>query len=81
MCIRDRLYVADGGEQPKSPPERSKITVLNLQGEVVATFGRWGNYDGQFAVAHGVAVAPDGSIYVCDIFGQRVQKLRWAAKR
>jgi peptidylamidoglycolate lyase len=34
------LYVADGGEQPKSPPERSKITVLNLQGEVVATFGR-----------------------------------------
>jgi hypothetical protein len=52
-----------------------------LQGEVVATFGRWGNYDGQFAVAHGVAVAPDGSIYVCDIFGQRVQKLRWAAKR
>ena len=75
------IYVADGGEQPKSPPERSKITVLNLQGEVVATFGRWGNYDGQFAVAHGVAVAPDGSIYVCDITGQRVQKLRWAAKR
>ena len=65
------LYVADGGEQPASPPQRSKLTVLNLQGEIVATFGRWGNYDGQFAMAHDVAVAPDGSIYVGDITGQR----------
>jgi DNA-binding beta-propeller fold protein YncE len=72
-----RLYVADGGEQPKQPPNRSKLTVLSLQGEVIASFGRWGNYDGQFQMAHDLAVAPDGSIFVGDINGQRVQKLQW----
>ena len=71
------LYVADGGEQPKQPPNRSKFAVLTLAGKVVASFGRWGNYDGQFLLAHDLAVAADGSIYVGDVTGQRVQKFRW----
>jgi peptidylamidoglycolate lyase len=71
------LYIADGGEQPTAPPHRSKISVLTLEGNLVATFGRWGNFDGQFQMAHDLAVTRDGSIYVGDIDGQRVQKLRW----
>jgi peptidylamidoglycolate lyase len=71
------LYIADGGEQPTAPPHRSKISVLTLEGNLVATFGRWGNFDGQFQMAHDLAVTSDGSIYVGDIDGQRVQELRW----
>jgi peptidylamidoglycolate lyase len=69
------VYVADGGEQPKDPPDRSKVVVLDSAGSVLESFGRWGNYDGQFMIAHDIAVAPDGSVYVGDIDGHRVQKL------
>jgi peptidylamidoglycolate lyase len=71
------IYVADGGEQPAAPPHRSQLAVLTPEGKVVTTFGRWGNFDGQFQMAHDLAIADDGSIYVGDINGQRVQKLRW----
>lgn len=71
-----RLYVADGGEQPSAPPNRSGLAVLTLEGKVVATFGRWGNYDGQFMMAHDIALSPGGDIYVGDIHGQRIQKLQ-----
>jgi peptidylamidoglycolate lyase len=70
-----RVYVADGGEQPEGPPDRSKVVVLDSTGRVLESFGRWGNYDGQFMIAHDIAVAPDGSVYVGDIEGRRVQKL------
>lgn len=73
------LYVADGGEQPKSPPNRSGLAVLDLNGKLVAQFGRWGNHDGQFMMAHAIAHSSSGEIYVGDINGQRVQKLRWTA--
>lgn len=75
------VYVADGGEQPKSPPHRSGLAVLNLEGTILATFGRWGNYNGQFMMAHDLALSPNGEIYVGDIIGKRVQKLRWTVKR
>ena len=66
--------VADGGEQPDEPPDRSGVAVLKLDGTVIERFGRWGNYDGQFRMAHDVAVAQDGTVYVGDITGCRVQK-------
>jgi peptidylamidoglycolate lyase len=66
--------VADGGEQPLTPPDRSGVSVVNLDGTVIERFGRWGNYDGQFRMAHDVAVAQDGAVYVGDITGGRVQK-------
>ena len=66
--------IADGGEQPDNPPDRSGVNVLSLDGSMVERFGRWGNYDGQFQMAHDVAVAQDGAVYVADIVGGRVQK-------
>jgi DNA-binding beta-propeller fold protein YncE len=76
-----RVYVADGGEQPEAPPDRSKVVVLDSAGKVLESFGRWGNYDGQFMIAHDIAVGPDGSVYVGDILGRRVQKLERATSR
>jgi peptidylamidoglycolate lyase len=68
------LFVADGGDQPSEPPDRAGVVVINSDGQVLLRFGRFGNYDGQFRMTHDVAVGPDGSVYVVDILGKRVQK-------
>jgi peptidylamidoglycolate lyase len=70
----DTAVIVDGGDQPEAPPDRSAFVVVPRDGSVVERFGRWGNYDGQFEMAHCVAVGKDGSVYVGDITGGRVQK-------
>jgi DNA-binding beta-propeller fold protein YncE len=70
----DRLVVADGGEQPQTGPDRAAVVIVAADGRVLQRFGRYGNYDGQFMMPHGVTVDARGAIYVADI-GQRVQKL------
>lgn len=45
-----------------------------MQRHLVTRFGRFGNYDGQFRLAHDIAVAKDGAVYVVDAWGQRLQK-------
>ena len=69
-----RIAVLDGGEQPKSGPDRASLAVVDGNGQVRERIGRFGNYDGQFWAAHDVAYGRDGSLYVVDIAGQRVQK-------
>ena len=71
---RGLVAVADGGEQPEQGPDRSGVSLVNQSGAVVSTFGRFGNYDGQFRMAHDVAADRQGNLYVVDITGQRVQK-------
>jgi uncharacterized protein (TIGR03663 family) len=54
----------------------------------IRQFGSQGSADGQFSGARGVAVAPDGSIYVADQGNHRIQKfdptgrfvLKWGSK-
>ena len=70
----DRYVVADGGDQPNEPPDRGRVLITDPNGHVLETIGRFGNYDGQFRLAHDVAVAGDGSLYVVDAWGQRLQK-------
>lgn len=69
-----RAYIADGGDQPSEPPDRAGVAVVGRDGKVMTRFGRFGNYDGQFRLAHDVAVGSDGAVYVVDVSGQRVQK-------
>ena len=67
-------FVADGGDQPNTPPDRSALVVRDEATGALTRFGRYGNYDGQFEMAHDIAVGQDGSVYVGDITGGRVQK-------
>ena len=67
-------FIADGGDQPELPPDRAGVAVVDIDGRFVTRFGRFGNYDGQFRLAHDIAVAKDGAVYVVDAWGQRVQK-------
>jgi peptidylamidoglycolate lyase len=68
------VFTVDGGDQPKEPPDRGGATHLRADGTVLERFGQFGNYDGQFRLAHDVAVAAGGAVYVVDAWGQRVQK-------
>lgn len=82
----NRAVVVDGGDQSlcsvnpsraeaaECGLDRSGAAEVDLSGSVLSRFGRFGNYDGQFRVAHDVAVADDGSIFVVDVGGQRVQR-------
>jgi peptidylamidoglycolate lyase len=67
------VVMADGGDVPREPPDRSAVVVARPDGTVVERFGRFGVYDGELYRAHALAVAPDGSVYVGDA-GGRVQK-------
>jgi peptidylamidoglycolate lyase len=71
---KSRVFIADGGDQPKAPPDRAGVAVVDADGHLITRFGRFGNYDGQFRLAHDIAVAKDGAVYVVDARGQRVQK-------
>lgn len=66
--------IADGGEQPDNPPDRSGVSVVSRAGAPLQRLGRWGNYDGQLMMAHDVAGDASGNLYVVDIAGRRVQK-------
>jgi hypothetical protein len=55
-------------------PDRSALVVVRPDGSVLERVGRFGNHDGQFAIAHDVAVSADGAVYVGDIIGRRIQK-------
>ena len=82
----DWAVVVDGGDQSlcsvnpsraeaaECGLDRSSAAEVDLGGKVLTHFGSFGNYDGQFRVAHDVAVAGDGSIFVVDVGGQRVQR-------
>jgi peptidylamidoglycolate lyase len=71
------LYVVDGGDARAEQPEqgREQILKLDLSGKILATWSRFGNYDGQIYWGHDVAVGKDGAVYVGDVWhGMRVQK-------
>lgn len=77
-------YVVDGGDsflkQSRTDPnptelDHARVLKLDLKGNVVASFGKYGRYEGQFIWPHNVAVANDGAVYVSEVHtGMRVQK-------
>lgn len=70
----NRAVVVDGGDQPEEGPDRGGAAELDLDGRILDQFGAFGNQDGQFRLAHDVAIASDGSIFIVDAWGQRVQR-------
>lgn len=74
--IEDLMFLVDGGEQPANSPDRSAVVVLDLAGNEIGGFGRFGNQDGQFMMGHDIAVDEDGTAYVVDVIGRRLQRFR-----
>jgi len=52
----------------------SDVLILDREGKVISRWGRSGGTDGPACWYHDVALGRDGSIYVGDILGDRVQK-------
>ncbi|MBV9085245.1 MAG: hypothetical protein JOZ62_21420 [Acidobacteriaceae bacterium] len=77
-------YVVDGGDaflnQSRTDPnptelDHAQVSKLDLNGNIVDCFGRYGRYEGQFIWPHNVAVGEDGAVYVSEVHtGMRVQK-------
>ncbi len=68
------VFIVDGGDQSADKPDRAKAVELDGDGNVVETIGSYGKAPGQFQMGHDIAVARDGSIYVAEGKGKRVQK-------
>ncbi len=65
------LFIIDGGQPSLRPEERGKAVKLDSDGKVMWSFGG----PGLFQLGHDIAAAPDGSVYVAEVNGQRVRKL------
>lgn len=60
------LYVSDGYGN-------ARVHRFSAGGELLGSWGEAGNGPGQFNLSHGVAVAPDGRVFVADRENDRVQ--------
>ena len=60
------LYVSDGYGN-------ARVHRFSAGGELLGSWGEPGNGPGQFNLSHGVAVAPDGRVFVADRENDRVQ--------
>ena len=54
----------------------SDIFRFDLETNLQVQFGRTGNYNGSLTRYHDIAVGKDGSIYLGDILGNRIQKFK-----
>ena len=68
------IFAIDGGDGPLKRLDRPRAVELDAEGRVLDRFGAFGTEPGQFLLGHDIAVARDGSVYVADATGNRVQK-------
>lgn len=73
------LYMIDGGDYKILPDlaskGRSRITKLDLEGNILDRWSKFGNKDGETYWGHSIAVGADGTVYIGDVwYGMRLQK-------
>jgi len=75
------IEVDDAGNIYVSDTSNHRVVKLRPDGTVLKSWGkrsrrgdRWGSRPGQFKEPVGIAVAPDGDVYVCDTKNGRVQR-------
>ncbi|MDC3955385.1 hypothetical protein [Polyangium jinanense] len=69
------VFVIDGGDQLDDAPS-GRALELDRDGKVITSWGSFGREEGQFDTGHDITVGPDGSVYVVEQVGRRVQKFR-----
>jgi tripartite motif-containing protein 2/3/tripartite motif-containing protein 71 len=55
--------------------DNNKICKINMEGNLLATFGQRGNKVFDFDTPNGIAISPTGQIYVADMYNHRIQVL------
>jgi peptidylamidoglycolate lyase len=69
------IFVVDGGDQITFWPDRARILKLDSEGQILASFGSYGQEPGQFIWPHTIAIGHDGALYVGEVAtGMRIQK-------
>ncbi|KXK13758.1 MAG: PA14 domain-containing protein [Chloroflexi bacterium OLB14] len=69
------LFLVDGGDQNQFWFERARILKLDSQGNILASFGSYGEETGQFIWPHTIAIGINGELYIGEVAtGMRIQK-------
>jgi|SRR5262245_2572372 len=74
--VSDAVQDADGFFYVSEWGVSERITKLNADGKVVASWGRSGTADGEFNRIRALALGPDGLLYVADSCNHRIQVFR-----
>lgn len=65
----EAMYICDG--------YNNRIVKVNMEGQVLGTYGQYGKIPGRFDFVHHMAVDSTGAIYAAEIKNWRVQKFAW----
>jgi len=73
------IAVAPGGAIYVLDSQNARVQKLDAEGQPVLSWGRPGSAPGEFSMQYhtgpcGIAVGPDGSVYVADTWNHRIQK-------
>jgi hypothetical protein len=69
----DVAWDAQGNSYFSDGYVNSRVAKASNRGEWLASFGTFGSGPGQFDTPHGVAIAPNGEVYVADRGNRRIQ--------
>ena len=64
--LKGEIYISDGYGN-------ARVHIFSPKGELVRSWGEPGSGPGEFHLPHGIAVAADGRVFVCDREADRIQ--------